>query len=243
MDVLAVIPARGGSKGVPDKNIRPVAGRPLLQFTVEAAAGASRLGEWIVSTDSEGIAEVARGLGAPVPFLRPAELATDDAAAVPVIQHAVRFMERERGRAYDAVMMLQPTTPFRTAADIDAAVDLLVETGADSVISVVSVEGHHPARMKYLDGAGRLVDPPFAEAYENQPRQELPAMVIRNGAIYLTRRDVLVEQGSFKGADSRALVMPRERSVNIDTEQDFAYAEWLYERGRAGAPTATATER
>jgi CMP-N,N'-diacetyllegionaminic acid synthase len=237
MDVLAVVPARGGSKGLTQKNIRRLAGRPLLQFTVDAAAGARRLADWLVSTDDEAVAAVARGLGAPVPFLRPAELATDHARALPVIRHAVAFMEERRGRPYDAVMMLQPTTPFRKAADVDAAVGLLEATGADSVISVVPVGGHHPARMKYLDG-DRLVDPPFAEAYENQPRQELRPMVIRNGAIYLTRRDVLVEQGSFKGADSRAYVMPPEASVNIDTEDDLAYAEWLYERRRAGVAGA-----
>jgi CMP-N,N'-diacetyllegionaminic acid synthase len=240
MDVLAVIPARGGSKGVPQKNVRTLAGRPLLQFTVDAAAGARRLSDWLVSTDDESIAALARALDAPVPFLRPPDLATDDARALPVMQHAVLAMEERRERPYDAVMMLQPTTPFRTAADVDAAVELLAATGADSVISVVPVEGHHPARMKYLAG-DRLVDPPFAEAYENQPRQELRPIVIRNGAIYLTRRDVLVERGSFKGDDCRAYVMPRRASVNIDDEDDLAYAEWLYERGRAdGARTATA---
>jgi CMP-N,N'-diacetyllegionaminic acid synthase len=243
MDVLAVIPARGGSKGVPGKNVRPLAGRPLLQFTLEAAAAARRLTDWIVSTDDVEIAELARGRGARVPFLRPAELATDEARALPVMQHAVELMERERGRPYDAVMMLQPTTPFRTAGDIDAAVELLAETGADSVISVVQVEGHHPARTKFLTEDGRLLDPPFAEAYENQPRQELTPMVIRNGAVYLTRRDVLVEQGSFKGTDSRALPMPPERSVNIDTEEDFAYAEWLYGRRPAAAPAASTSGR
>jgi CMP-N,N'-diacetyllegionaminic acid synthase len=234
MDVLAVVPARGGSKGITQKNIRPLGGRPLLQFTVEAAAGARRLSDWIVSTDDKVVAGVARSLGAPVPFLRPRDLASDDARALPVMQHAVLFMEDWRGRAYDAVMMLQPTTPFRTSADVDAAVELLAATSADSVISVVPVGGYHPARMKYLDG-DRLIDPPFGEASENQPRQELRPMVIRNGAIYLTRRDVLVEQGSFKGADSRAYVMAPQASVNIDTEDDLAYAQWLYDRQLAAA--------
>jgi CMP-N,N'-diacetyllegionaminic acid synthase len=242
MDVLAVVPARGGSKGLPEKNIRSLGGRPLLQFTIEAAAGARRVSEWIISTEDDEIARVAESLGAPVPFRRPAEFATDDAAALPVMRHAVLFMEAARARLYDAVMMLQPTTPFRTAADIDAAIDLLGATGADSVISVVPVGGHHPARMKFLDG-DRLVDPPFAEAYENQPRQELRPMVIRNGAIYLTRRDILIEQESFKGADSRAYLMPARASVNIDTEDDLAYAEWLHERQLAAAAAPVAPER
>jgi CMP-N,N'-diacetyllegionaminic acid synthase len=229
MQVLAVIPARGGSKGVPQKNIRALGGRPLIGYTIAAAQEARRLARTIVSTDDAEIAEVARGLGAQVPFLRPADLASDSARAIPVLQHALAACEAEDGRRYDAVLMLQPTTPFRTAADIDAAVELLERTGADSVIGVVDVEGHHPARMKYLEG-DRLVDPPFCEAYENQPRQELRPMFVRNGAIYLTRRDVLMA-GSFKGQDCRALIMPVERSVNIDTPLDFRYAEWLRQEG------------
>jgi CMP-N,N'-diacetyllegionaminic acid synthase len=241
MRVLAVIPARGGSKGVPGKNVRPLGGRPLIQHTIDAAAAARRLTDRIVSTDDERIAALARELGAEVPFLRPAELATDRAAAIPVLLHAVHFMEEARGERYDAVMMLQPTTPLRTAADIDAAVERLEASGADSVISVVDVEGHHPARMKYLDG-DRLVDPPFGEAYENQPRQELTPMYIRNGAIYLTRRDVLVERRSLKGGDCRALVMPVRRSVNIDSEDDFAFAEWVCDQleQEAAVPAAAA---
>lgn len=229
MRVLGVIPARGGSKGVAGKNIRPLHGRPLIAYTIAAARGASRLARCIVSTDDAAIARMAREHGADVPFVRPAELATDRAASLGVMQHALHAVEEaERGAPYDAVLMLQPTTPFRTAADIDGALELLERSGADSVISVVDVAGHHPARMKYLEG-DRLIDPPFAEAVENQPRQELRPMYIRNGAIYATRRDVLLG-GSFKGRDCRAWVMPAARSVNIDTLDDFAYAEWCLAR-------------
>jgi CMP-N-acetylneuraminic acid synthetase len=222
--VLGVVPARGGSKGVPGKNIKPLGGVPLIGHTIRAAK-ASRLTRTILSTDSEDIARIGLEYGAEVPWLRPAHLATDSARALPVLQHAIEACEAEEGARYDAIMMLQPTTPLRTSGDIDGALDLLERTGADSVISVVDVEGHHPARMKFLEG-DRLVDPPFAEAYENQPRQELRQMYIRNGAIYLTRRDVLLG-GSLKGRDCRGLVMPAERSVNIDTPLDFRYAEWL----------------
>ena len=226
MRVLGVIPARGGSKAVPRKNIRPLAGKPLIAYTIEAARAAARLARCVVSTDDDEIAAVAQALGGEAPFLRPAELATDRAASLPVMHHALAAVEALAGGAcFDAVLMLQPTTPFRTAADIDGALELLERSGADSVISVVDVEGHHPARMKYLDG-DRLVDPPFCEARENQPRQELRPMFIRNGAIYATRRATLLA-GSFKGADCRAWVMPLARSVNIDTEHDFRYAEWL----------------
>jgi N-acylneuraminate cytidylyltransferase len=231
MRSLGVVPARGGSKGVPRKNIRLLAGKPLIAWTIDAALAAKRLTRVVLSTDDEEIAQVARALGADVPFVRPADLSSDAARAIPVLQHALAACEAAGDAPYDAVVMLQPTTPFRTAADLDGALELLEKSGADSVISVVDVEGHHPARMKYLEG-DRLVDPPFCEAYENQPRQELRAMYVRNGAIYATRRAVLAS-GSLKGHDCRALVMPVERSVNIDTSLDFRYAEWLRQEGLA----------
>lgn len=225
MKVLAVIPARGGSKGVPQKNIRPLAGKPLIAYTIEAASDSKELTRFIVSTDDEAIAKVSREAGADVPFIRPGDLATDSATAIPVIQHALKEMEERDGVTYDAVMMLQPTTPYRTGADIDAAIQVLREKGSDSVISVVDVEGHHPARMKFLN-EGRLIDPPYCEAYENQPRQELEPMYLRNGAIYLTRRETLL-QNSFKGNHCQALIMENERSVNIDTMLDFELAEFM----------------
>lgn len=228
MRTLGVIPARGGSKGVLRKNLRPLGGRPLLAWTAEAALGASRLARVVLSTDDEEIAAVGARLGLDVPFRRPAELATDSAPAIPVIQHALSMVEDLEGECYDAVTMLQPTTPFRTSADLDGALALLESSGADSVISVVAVGGHHPARMKYLVG-DRLIDPPFCEERENQPRQELREMFIRNGAIYATRAAVL-RGDSFKGRDCRAWIMPVDRSVNIDTVEDFVRAEWMLER-------------
>lgn len=225
--VLGIIPARGGSKGVPGKNIKMLAGKPLIVHTIHAALG-SKLHSVIVSTDDETIAEVARRAGAKVPFLRPKELATDTAKSIPVALHALKAMEGIEQVVYDAIMLLQPTAPFKLTRDIDDALEKLVSTGADSVISVQDVEAFHPARMKYMDG-DRLIDPPFAEAYENQARQELRAMYIRNGAIYLTRRQTVL-QNSYKGKDCRALIMPVERSVNIDTIHDFEYAEWVYQK-------------
>ncbi len=224
MKVLGVIPARGGSKGVPKKNIKHLEGKPLIAYTIEAAL-ASKISHVIVSTDSEEIADVSRSFGADVPFIRPDHLATDSAKSMPVIQHALEFVEQQKGEKFDAVLMLQPTTPYRTSDDIDQAINILEESNADSVISVVDVEGHHPARMKFLKG-DRLIDPPYCETYENQPRQELEPMYIRNGAIYLSSRAAVLK-GSFKGNDCRALIMPASRSVNIDTIIDFEYAEFL----------------
>ena len=230
LNVLGVIPARGGSKGVPGKNIKPLAGIPLIAYTIRASINSKYLTRVIISTDNEEIANISQKYGGEVPFLRPPDLATDNANAIPVIQHALTTLEKnEDAVIYDFVVMLQPTSPFRTEKDIDGAIKLLDQTGADSVISVVDVCSHHPARMKYLEG-NKLIDPPLAESYENQPRQELISMYIRNGAIYATRKDVLMD-GSFKGHDCRGWIMPPERSLNIDTEMDFKHAEWLISEG------------
>lgn len=225
MRTLGIIPARGGSKGVPRKNIRELAGKPLLAWTIEAAKG-SRLDRVILSTDDEEIAAVGRRFGADVPFLRPAEHATDSARAIPMLQHAVKACE-DAGDRYDAVMMLQPTSPMRLSRDVDGALEkLAADPSADAVISVVPVGEFHPARMKYLEG-NLLLDPPFCEAYENQPRQELVPMYIRSGSIYLVRRDTLMVKGSLKGRRCLAQVMPKNRSVNIDSPFDFDLASWF----------------
>jgi CMP-N,N'-diacetyllegionaminic acid synthase len=222
--VLGVVPARGGSVGVPRKNIRPLRGKPLLAYTAECAAKARSLARVVLSTDDEEIADVGRSAGLEVPFLRPADLARNETPSLPVAQHAVRFLE-EQGDRFDAVCLLQPTNPLRTPEDIDGAVALLSKTGADSVISFVDVGERHPARMKYVERDGRVVDPPFAEATEGQRRQDLPKLYLREGSIYLTRRDVLMEQGSFSGDDCRAWIVPEERAVNVDTRFDLFLAE------------------
>lgn len=232
MRILGVIPARGGSKGVPRKNIRDLCGKPLIAWTIESALG-SRLTHTIVSTDDPEIAAICRQFGIDVPFVRPSELATDSARAIPVLKHAVAYFEAA-GTKYDAVMMLQPTTPMRTAADIDEAIELLEsDPRADAVISVTPVGGHHPARMKFLHG-NILIDPPFVETYENQPRAELEPMYIRNGAVYLVRRDTLVLKESLKGNRCLGYIMPENRSVNIDTPLDFELAEWLMRKQGGG---------
>lgn len=226
MKILGIIPARGGSKGLPGKNIKLLAGKPLIAHSIEAAIN-SELSKIIVSTDDETIAEVAKLYGAEVPFTRPADLASDHAKSLDVCMHALLTMEELDGVKYDAIMLLQPTAPFRTTNDINKAIELMRNnSNADSVISVVDVEGHHPARMKFLD-KGVLVDPPFCETYENQNRQELKPMYIRNGAIYLTKREILLNN-SYKGKNCLGLVMSKARSSNIDTLLDFKLAEFLY---------------
>ena len=229
MKVLAVIVARSGSKGIPGKNLKKLNNIPLVKYSIDAALNSKKLTKTLISTDGDEIASYAKSCGLDVPFLRPDNLSNDVISPIYAMLHAKNFLE-ERGEIFEAFLMMQPTAPFRTADDIDTSIDLLERTRADSVISVVDVGATHPARMKYLEG-DKLIDPPFCEAYENQRRQELKTMYIRNGAIYLTKKNIL-ESESFKGNDCRALIMPWQKSVNIDTEEDFLYAEWLIERGK-----------
>ena len=226
MRVLGIVTARGGSKGIPRKNICLLAGKPLLQYTAEAALAAKRLTRVVLSTDDSEIADVGRKCGLDVPFMRPPELARDDTPTIPVLQDVVRRMEAA-GERYDAVLTLQPTNPLRRAADIDGAIELLERSGADSVISFVDTGEKHPARMKLIDAEGRVIDPPFAEQFEGQRRQDLPKLYLREGSIYLTRRDVLMNQNSMKGRDCRAWIIAEDRACNIDTPFDLILAGQL----------------
>lgn len=226
MKVLGVIPARGGSKGIPRKNIVPLLGKPLLAYTVEASLSSRRLSRLILSTDDDEIATVGRAWGVDVPFMRPAGLAQDDTPMIPVIQDIVGRLA-ELGESYDALFILQPTNPLRRVEDIDGAIDLLERSGADSVIGFVDVQEKHPARMKYIDENRRVIDPPFGEEFEGQRRQDLPKIYLREGSVYVTRMKVLMEQNSVKGRDCRAWLIPPERACNIDTELDLFLAEQL----------------
>jgi len=206
-------------------------GKPLLAYTAEAALRASRLYRTVLSTDDPEIAEVGRRCGIEVPFLRPSHLAGDTTPTVPVLQDVVRRLE-QAGERYDATFLLQPTNPLRTTGDIDGAVELLELTGADSVISFVDTGERHPARMKMIDDSGRVIDPSFAEPFEGMPRQQLPKLYLRDGSVYLTRRDVLMEQSSLKGRDCRAWIMPEERAWNIDSPFDMFIVGQMLKWGR-----------
>lgn len=222
--ILAIIPARGGSKGIPNKNIIDIDGNPLIKYTIDAALKSKMLTHCVVSTDSDVISDVAKSCGAMVPFRRPDSLSDDKALSLPVIQHAVNFMESDQGFLYDAIVMLQPTTPLRQTKDIDNAIKMLFDTNADSVISVVDVEGYHPLRMKRVVD-GRLINYIDQGHEDMRPRQKLPPVYIRNGAIYATRRNIMMKKNSFSGVDSRAYIMPSDRSVNIDTYEDLLLAK------------------
>jgi CMP-N,N'-diacetyllegionaminic acid synthase len=221
--ICAVVPARGGSKGLPRKNLRLLNGRPLIAYAIEAGLTASLVDRVIVSTDDEEIAGVARQCGADVPFLRPPHLAADAAPTPPVVRHAVEWLEAGGARV-DATVVLQPTAPFRRGTHVDSAIDLLQRTGAGSVVSVCEFE-HSPYWMYALE-SGRLV-PLLPDARNRARRQDQPALYRLNGALYVTRRDVLMGQGLITSEDAQALVMTRNESVDIENEADLRWAEWL----------------
>jgi CMP-N,N'-diacetyllegionaminic acid synthase len=227
---LGVIPARGGSKSIPRKNIALLAGKPLIGYTIEAAIAAKRLDDIVVSTDDAEIAEISNGFHGNTPFMRPPELATDDALTIGVVQHATTFMEEARGSSYDHIILLQPTSPLRTSQDIDDAVEKLIATNCDSVVSVVDVDGYHPFRMKRFveDRLINFIDQGFEDM---RPRQILPRVYIRNGAVYGSTRNVVMSDGTLVGDDCRGIIMSSERSINIDSPSDFLLAEEAMSKG------------
>lgn len=224
LHTLGVIPARGGSKTIPKKNIVDLGGKPLIAYTIDSAREAQLVGDIIVSTDCEEIVAVARAFGAEVPFIRPIELATDSADSLGVVLHALEFMEEKNQTKYDAVVMLQPTTPFRKASWIDDALKRLSESNLDSIVSIVDVGANHPYRMYSLDGNAELV--PFVDGVDDpmMPRQKLPSVYIRSGDIYATRRSCLLEQRSLIGRHSGGLVIDPKYAVNIDESMDLEVA-------------------
>ncbi|HEY4523106.1 MAG TPA: acylneuraminate cytidylyltransferase family protein [Candidatus Paceibacterota bacterium] len=223
--ILGVITARGGSKGIPGKNIKELGGKPLIVYTIEAAQKSNLITHLIVSTDDEAIAEVARGAGAEVPFIRPAELAQDSTPHLPVMQHALRFMEERLGEPFDYTVILQPTSPFRTPDDIDMTLQKLIDTGADSAVSLVEVENsEHPAKVKKLEG-DRVLPYAIAEP-EGTRRQDLPTAYRRSEAVYAMRRN-LIMGGRLYGDTIVGHVVPRERYIGIDYPLDWVKAEYM----------------
>lgn len=226
--ILAVIPARGGSKEIPKKNIRKLAGRPLISYTIDAALSASTLDKVIVSTDDRRIAKLAKASGVNVPFMRPRYLAQDTAAMEPVAQHAVEMIEKLDGCKVDIIVLLQPTSPLRIAADIDSAVRKILASKADSVVGVCKLEYLcQPCLVKSLKGD--KIYPYLRSKMAYYSRQEMPNLYRLNGALYVVRRETLMEKGTFFGKDTRALIMDYGRSIDIDTKLDFKLAEFIIE--------------
>jgi CMP-N-acetylneuraminic acid synthetase len=236
VDVLAVIPARGGSKGIPRKNLVPLGGRTLLAHTCEAARLSRRLTRVMVSTDDPQVAAEAARCGVSVPFMRPAALAADDTPMLDVLVDLLVTLKVREGYAPAALVVLQPTSPLRRAEHIDAAIELLETSGADSVVSVVKVPHQFtPGSLLRLEG-DRLL--PATDAPAATRRQDKPVLYARNGpAVLAVRSQAVVEQRALYGRDTRALVMSRADSIDIDDAFDLEVAELLL-AARAGRPIA-----
>lgn len=221
--ILTIIPARGGSKGLPGKNIRDLSGKPLIAWSIDAALKSRYLDKILVSTDSTEIAGVAKQFHAEVPFLRPAHLATDEAKSIDAVSHAIKWLE-EHGQSFDLVMILQPTSPLRTTRDIDAAIELFFQKNASAVISVAPCD-HHPWWTNSLPEDGNMESFLRPEALSN--RQGLPQYYRLNGAIYLAEITFLMENGSFFSPRTFAYLMPASSSIDIDTHLDFKLADLI----------------
>ena len=233
MRVLGIITARGGSKGIPGKNLKLLGGKPLLHYSIEAAND-TPLDRLILSTEDQKIAETARSLGCEVPFMRPAELARDETPHLPVIVHATRWLLEHQDYKADIVLILQPTSPLRSSADIAAALRMLELSGADSVVSVNEVSPHaHPMRMLRVDDNGNAVLFATGQPVKTRinRRQDLPKAWVMNGAVYACRTEVLLGAApSLYGDRVVAYPMPAERSISIDTPEDWEDAERALER-------------
>lgn len=229
---LGLVPARGGSKGLPGKNLAQVGGKTLVRRAVEAGLAGGCCTRLVCSTDDPAIAAEARAAGAEVPFVRPPELSGDDVPGIDVILHALQHIEAELGRTIDLVIVLQPTSPLRTAADVRATMEamLAAEPPADSAVSLVEATEAHPQWLRKIENG--MAVPYFDQDAEPARRQDLAALgrpYRRNGAVYVTRRQVLLSQRRVFGRRCAAYIMPPERSIDIDSQYDLVCAQALWE--------------
>lgn len=218
--VLALIPARGGSKGIPGKNIKNLCGMPLIAYTIAAALKSDFVDDVVVTTDDEEIASVAKRFGAWIPFMRPPELAMDESKTIDCVVHARDSLE-EMGESYDALVLLQPTSPLRAAEDIDAAMSVWESHGRLGLCSV-SIAESNPLLLRVL-GEGGVVHPVVAQG-STMRRQDVPTYYRVNGSIYINRFSEITLATSLND-NPIGFVMPRERSIDIDTFEDFRNAE------------------
>ena len=215
--------ARGGSKGLPGKNLRPLCGRPLIQWSIDAALDCSEIDTLIVSTDDERIAELALVSGAETPFLRPPALSGDSASSIDVVFHALDFLE-SNGRMFDIVVLLEPTSPLREAKDIQQALHHMNNTGASAIVSVCRAESTHPAFMFRKTSSGRLK--PFSSSSPtNLRRQQIEPMFYLDGTLYASTVEALREQKSFYHEDTLAYEVPKWKAIEIDDIDDFEMVE------------------
>lgn len=219
--ILALIPARGGSKGIKDKNIISLAGKPLIAYSIEAAKKSKYIDSIVVTTDSEKIAEVAKRYGARVPFLRPAELAADTSKTIDAVLHAIKTL-KSMGENYDTLVLLQPTQPLRTTDDIGKAIELYYESGENGLVSISSVDDS-PLLIRSIDEDGKLIN--LLSQNSTCRRQDMPNYYKVNGCIYINKIDEINENTSFN--DNKVpFIMDKEHSIDIDELSDLWMAEY-----------------
>ena len=229
--ILGLIPARGGSKGIPNKNLYPIYDKPLIAYTIEAAAKSELLTDLIVSTDSDEIARVAKEYNASIPFMRPAELASDNSGAKEVVEHAIDYYA-EQGKSFDFIVYLQPTSPLRTTEDIDAAIDMIVNNQADSLVSVMDVPHQFGLDSLMVEHDGLVKATVDKGQYR---RQDKLHYVARNGpAILITKPETLKKYDSLYGESILSYKMPSNRSADIDDVDDIDYVRWLISKNNKG---------
>jgi len=225
--ILGLIPARGGSKGVPGKNIKLLAGKPLIAYTVEQVNASMQIDRLILSTDDEAIAKIAREIGLEVPFMRPDELANDSAGSLAVVQHALDFVEA-KGERYDAVCILQVTSPYRPEGVIDDAITLFMKEKPDALVSVRKVPDEFNPHWTFEIEKNNRLKISTGEEKIIPRRQELPPAYHRDGAIYITSTDTIKNKGSLLGDDIIAFPIDSPKLINIDTMDDWNEAEAFY---------------
>ena len=228
MKILGIIPARSGSKGIKNKNIKLLNKKPLIYWTINTALK-SKLTKVIVSTDSKRIKKISEKFGANVPFLRPKKISRDYSKSIDFVKHAIKFFKKKNIK-YDEVMILQPTCPFRKIIDINRSINILKKNNKiTSVISLQKVESFHPSRMKFLK-RNIIKDPKFIKGEETTSRQKLKKIFLRSGLIYLTRIDTILKKNSLEGSKSFGIITPISRSLNIDNLNDFRLAELIIKK-------------
>ncbi|MEW6055178.1 MAG: acylneuraminate cytidylyltransferase family protein [Bdellovibrionota bacterium] len=226
--VLAVICARGGSKGIPRKNIRALGGKPLIVWSIEEAKKSRFIDRLVLSSDDQEIIQVAEKFGCEAPFVRPAELAGDEVSGVDPVLHALKELP-----GYDYVVLLQPTSPFRTAQDIDGCIELCLEKSSPSCVSIAEAE-QSPYWMFSLN-EGLCLSPLFDLKSMPTRRQEAKTVYSLNGAVYVAKTDWLLKTRGFLTAETSGYLMPKERSLDLDDELDWDVAQALLARKRGGA--------
>lgn len=229
MKILGLIPARGGSKGIPGKNIKSLAGKPLLAYTFDSARESTLLSKVILSSDDSEIIRVAHQIGLETPFVRPSDLASDVSPTLPVIIHALRFFE-ERGEKYDAVCLLQVTNPFRRKGLVDEAIQKFIDADADALVSVLPVPHEFNPHWIFEPNSEGLLSIATGEKTIIPRRQDLPPAYFRDGAIYITKAKVLLGQNSLYGEKLAFIVGDESRYVNLDTMRDWEKAEELVKK-------------